>query len=99
MKVKATLIVKLNLIYKNININDDDLIIKIKQVLFNISNMLYNKYRFIEIILNNTCLIRFDKNGYIINTEIKNLENDIINYEPFIIINNFIKKNEKIKIK
>lgn len=93
-------VIKLNNIYENLNTTDYNFIIKLKEVLFNISINLYDKYSCIEILLNNVCLIRFDKIGYNINTEINHLENDLINYEPFNIITKYIIKiNGKTKIK
>lgn len=93
-------VVKLDNIYENLNTSNYNFIIKLKEILFNISINLYDKYNCIEILLNNICLIRFDKNGYIVNTEINHLTDDLINYEPFNIITEYIIKiNEKTKIK
>lgn len=97
MKYKS-FIIKLDNIYENLNTTDYNFIIRIKEVLFNISINLYDKYGCIEILLNNICLIRFDRTGYIINTEINHLKDDLINYKPFNIITEYIIKiNKKIK--
>lgn len=90
MRVRKTLIIKLDQVYENLNINDDDFIIKLKSVFYDITQLLYDKYRYIEILYNGICIIRFDKNNIIINTMLDNVKDDILLDYNCNLIKNFI---------
>ena len=90
MRVRKTLIIKLDQVYENLNINDDDFIIKLKSVFYDITQLLYDKYRYIEILYNGICFISFDKNNIIINTMLDNAKDDILSDYNCNLIKNFI---------